>query len=84
MAGGSSIECPKLSLWTAFLWCNGVVLAQRRTWRIRETRRAETHPLFKPAEGGAAAGAIVEDMERLEQDVFGEDSVFDPHHVQPL
>jgi len=40
--------------------------------------------LFKPAKGGAAAGAIVEDMERLEQDVFGEGSVFDRHHVQPL
>lgn len=40
---------------------------------------------------GAASGCrgqvgkvVAEDMEILEQDVFGKGSVFDPHHVQPL
>ena len=32
----------------------------------------------------SAGEVIAEDMERLEQDVFGKGSVFDPHHVQPL
>ena len=50
---------------------------------LRE-RASETHRLFKPAEGSAADGAIAEDMELLELDVFGKGSVFDPHHVQPL
>lgn len=43
------------------------------------------------ADGAASGGrqgqvgkAVAEDMEILERDVFGEGSVFDPHHVQPL
>ena len=33
---------------------------------------------------GQVGKAIAEDMEILEQDIFGKGSVFDPHHVQPL
>ena len=33
---------------------------------------------------GQIGKAVAEDMEILEQDVFGKGSVFDPHHVQPL
>ena len=33
---------------------------------------------------GQVGKAVAEDMEILERDVFGEGSVFDPHHVQPL
>ena len=33
---------------------------------------------------GQVGKAVAEDMEILEQDIFGKGSVFDPHHVQPL